>query len=469
MMPTLPSFSSAASVLAVAQPYLIGCAATLLVVLFVVAGVRVTKPRRSKAKAPGQVENRLTFLVAVIAAGVAAQGMWRFFRDVLDFAPQWRIVAFAVLELVTFTCALRARRNIREAEKPEDAKAGIDGVAVWVVTALSGTFSAMDAESIPEMLFRLVMPLLAAWLWERGMSIERQRIRKKHNNEPKINLRVTPERVLVWLRIAEPSGRTASEVDAHRRLTKVAKAAARVRALRSAWDVKGVRLHSAQRRLDRAMRSAVAHAGLAADSERQRALIAQLGSMYNAGSLAELTPDAPWSDLTQPPTRTVFESLGVSFVPVQYPPRQVPAEPGREMTDGSQTRSADQSPSGSGSGSSSGSDDQARDQSDTRSENPKPDQSDDQVPDQVPTKPQTRKTQTGPRTAKTGPKKSARAKAKPKALDRIDEARAVDKAYLDEHGRHIPAEKLARALGIAKPAALQLVKQIRGGHIDIAK
>lgn len=288
----LPSLTSAASLLADAQPYLIGCAATLIVVLFAVTVIRITKPRRSNtAKQPGRLENRLTFLVAIVAAGVAAQGMWRFFRDVLDFPPEIRIVAFAVLELVTFTCALRARRNIREAKTPDQARAGIDGIAVWVVTALSGAFSAMDAESLAEALFRLLMPLLAAWLWERGMSIERQRVRGGST----IHWRVTPERLLVALRLAEPSGRTASEIDTHRRLTKVAKASARVRSVRgSALDVKGVRLSFAQRRLDRAMRAAVAHAGLAQDSDKQRALIAQLGSMYNARALADLTPDAPW-------------------------------------------------------------------------------------------------------------------------------------------------------------------------------
>lgn len=49
------------------------------------------------------------------------------------------------------------------------------------------------------------------------------------------------------------------------------------------------------------------------------------------------------------------------------------------------------------------------------------------------------------------------------------QARVADKAYLAEHGRHIPAEKLARALSIGKPAALELVKQVRGGHLEIAK
>lgn len=91
------------------------------------------------------------------------------------------------------------------------------------------------------------------------------------------------------------------------------------------------------------------------------------------------------------------------------------------------------------------------------SETHEPDRSAPETTDPVPVKP---KTQTGPK-KQTGPKTDP--------LDRIDEARAVDKAYLAEHGRHIPAEKLRQALSIGKRPALELVKQIRGGHIDIAK
>lgn len=63
----------------------------------------------------------------------------------------------------------------------------------------------------------------------------------------------------------------------------------------------------------------------------------------------------------------------------------------------------------------------------------------------------------------------SRTRSKKRVPDRLAEAKAADKAYLAEHGRHIPAEKLAKALSIGKPAALDLVKQVRGGHIDIAK
>ncbi|TYK45120.1 hypothetical protein [Actinomadura decatromicini] len=276
------------------------------------------RPERTGEKMT--LENKLTFLVAIIIAGVCAQGMGRFFLDKLGFPLTLVIVVGGVLELTAFTCALRARRNVRESA---DHRAGVDGVAVWVVTALSGAFSAMDADGPEVAVFRLIMPLLAAWLWERGMSIERRKARGGSN----IHLRLTPERVLVWLRIAEPSGRTASEVDAHRRLTRVAKAAAKVRALRRD-GARDWRIEVAQHRLDRAVRSAVAHAGLAADPARQQALIAQLGSMFNADALADLSPAAPWEGFTSLVQRTGFTVQGHQFTPVRFtaPTRVVHAE-----------------------------------------------------------------------------------------------------------------------------------------------
>lgn len=293
-------------------PYLVSGGIVLALCLSFMAW-QTWRPRRNEGKESKEkmsLENKLTFLVAVIIAAVCAQGMGKFFLDKLAFPLTLVVVVGGVLELTAFTCALRARRNILD---PKVGKAGVDGIAVWVVTALSGMFSAMDAGANEVGLFRLVMPLLAAWLWERGMSIERRRVRGGST----IHWRVTPERVLVWLRIAEPSGRTASEVDAHRRLTRVAKAAAKVRALRrdEAWDW---RIEFAQRRLDRAMRSAVAHAGLAADPARQQTLIAQLGSMYNADALADLTPDAPWAGFMNLVQRTGFTVQGRQFTPVRF-------------------------------------------------------------------------------------------------------------------------------------------------------
>src|SRR5688500_5813216 len=153
--------------------------------------------------APRPIEDILTIVAASIATGVSAQGMWRFSGDVLGFDGPLRLLLFAFIEVAVITSAVRARRNMRE-----NFSAGIDGVAVWALTCLTAVLSSMDARSVAEAVFRLAAPLVAAWLWERGMAIERHRI----SGRSRIHWRLTPERMLVRIGLAEVSDRTASEV-----------------------------------------------------------------------------------------------------------------------------------------------------------------------------------------------------------------------------------------------------------------
>jgi hypothetical protein len=229
-------------------------------------------------------EDILTIIAASIATGVSAQGMWRFSGDVLGFDGPLRLLLFAFIEVAVITSAVRARRNMRE-----NYSAGIDGVAVWALTSLSAVLSSMDARSPAEALFRLAAPLVAAWLWERGMAIERHRI----TGRSRIHWRLTPERMLVRMGLAEVSDRTASEVDAHRRLTRVALAAKRARALRASGASER-KMRGALAKLDKAMDRAVEHTGLANDPARQEALLSQIGALYNTSALINLTPAVPW-------------------------------------------------------------------------------------------------------------------------------------------------------------------------------
>ncbi|MDX3111678.1 hypothetical protein [Nonomuraea angiospora] len=217
------------------------------------------------------IEDVLTIVAASIATGVSAQGMWRFSGDVLGLDGPLRLLLFAFIEVAIITSAVRARRNMRE-----NFSAGIDGIAVWALTCLTAVLSSMDARSLPEAVFRLAAPLVAAWLWERGMAIERHRIR----GTGRINWRLTPERLLVRVGLAEVSDRTASEVDAHRRLTRVALAAKRAKALRENGASER-KMRAALAKLDKAMDQAVEHTGLAVDQGRQEALLAQIAALYN--------------------------------------------------------------------------------------------------------------------------------------------------------------------------------------------
>ncbi|MFC7721562.1 hypothetical protein [Nonomuraea recticatena] len=202
---------------------LLALIALALAFLILRVALRVCTRFYLQVVAPRPIEDILTIVAASIATGVSAQGMWRFSGDVLGLDGPLRLLLFAFIEVAIVTSAVRARRNMRE-----NFSAGIDGIAVWALTCLTAVLSSMDARSLAEAIFRLAAPLVAAWLWERGMAIERHRIR----GTGRINWRFTPERVLVRMGLAEVSDRTASEVDAHRRLTRVALAAKKARSLR---------------------------------------------------------------------------------------------------------------------------------------------------------------------------------------------------------------------------------------------
>ncbi|MER6827952.1 hypothetical protein ABT352_18380 [Streptosporangium sp. NPDC000563] len=272
------------------QPILTVIIGVFALVLLVVAYFALRAVQRIAVRffhshvAPRPVEDILTIVAASIATGVSAQGMWRFSGDVLGFDGPLRLLLFAFIEVAVITSAVRARRNMRE-----NFSAGIDGIAVWALTGLTAVLSSMDARSTAEAIFRLAAPLVAAWLWERGMAIERHRI----SGRSRINWRLTPERALVRIGLAEVSDRTASEVDAHRRLTRVALAAKRARALRES-GASDRKMRSALTKLDRAMDRAVEHTGLAVDSVRQEALLSQIGALYNTSALIDLTPPVPW-------------------------------------------------------------------------------------------------------------------------------------------------------------------------------
>ncbi|TMR98649.1 hypothetical protein [Nonomuraea basaltis] len=293
--------------LATAVIALLGLAGLALAFLVIRIAWRAVSWLFARYVAQRPIEDVLTVVAASIATGVSAQGMWRFSGDVLGLDGPLRLLLFAFIEVAIITSAVRARRNMRE-----NFSAGIDGIAVWALTCLTAVLSSMDARSLPEAVFRLAAPLVAAWLWERGMAIERHRIR----GTGRINWRLTPERLMVRLGIAEVSDRTASEVDAHRRLTRVALAAKRAKALREGGASER-KTRAALAKLDKAMDQAVEHTGLAVDPARQEALLAQIAALYNTSALIDADPRVPWepqADHHPVPARPALPSALVELV-----------------------------------------------------------------------------------------------------------------------------------------------------------
>jgi hypothetical protein len=254
------------------------------VLLLTLAVLAVRRACRAFGRLRARVgdENLLTRVTAAIATGVAAQGMWAFF-DTLHIPVWLRVLFFAFLELMVVASAIRARSSMRDGHGT-----GVDGVAMWVLTCLSATLSATHAGSVGEVLFRLAAPLVAAWGWERSMALERRR----RTGRKGINWRLTPERVFIRLGLADPSDRSASEVDTVRRLLRLAIAAKRART--AGWPRRWWTL----RRLDRAMEGAVEYGGLGTDPDSRDMLMSTLGALVNASDLLQLRPPAPWDDQT---------------------------------------------------------------------------------------------------------------------------------------------------------------------------
>ena len=259
--------------------------ATLAAVLLCLYAARLTLRGIRRLTAGRRAEDVLTVVAASIATLVQTTGMWKFFGNVLDVPPILRVALFSFIEVAVLASALRARRNV--IESPTHT-AGIDGKAVWGLTATSAVLSTLDAGSFAEVVFRLVVASVAAWLWERSMSAERQR-----RTGRSIHWRITPERILVRLGFAEPSDRTAGDVDTHRRLTRVAVRSMNLRTLDAAgaW---AWRITRAERRLRAATRAAVEHAGLGTDPAAQAALMSIIAALYASTDLAYISPAAPW-------------------------------------------------------------------------------------------------------------------------------------------------------------------------------
>lgn len=235
-------------------------------------------------------EDIATVVGAIVATGTSATGMWTFFATyVPTMPPSGRVFFFTFLEIFTIAEGLRARRNMRDFKA-----AGVDLVAMWAGAGVSAFLSCLAATTIAEALFRLVPPLAAAWLWERTLVTERRRSRERGPRQ--IQWRISPERILVRLNLAEPTGRTLGDVAAQRRITQVALAAERAASL-DAGGASAGRRGRADRRLRARVVGAVEHAGLATDDERQRQLLSQLAAMRGYRSLATVALASPWEIL----------------------------------------------------------------------------------------------------------------------------------------------------------------------------
>ncbi|MDT0310517.1 hypothetical protein RM780_26745 [Streptomyces sp. DSM 44917] len=141
--------------------------------------------RRARARA-----DAVTYAVAGVATASSLVGMWPVTHAAVLAAriPGPLVTPVAVLTLglqegTVVACAIRARANVLER-----GETGVDGVALWVAVSLSSFVSAAEAafaapatasrgEQAVTVLVRLAAPVVAGWLWERGLAPGRRAVR----------------------------------------------------------------------------------------------------------------------------------------------------------------------------------------------------------------------------------------------------------------------------------------------------
>lgn len=261
---------------------------------------RTTEPTTASTGGVGQsrwVETGLTLAAAGIATAVAVSGMWRVFGDVLGFTGPGRIALAGFLEIALMVSAIRARRALRET-----GSVGVDGAAVWAMALLSAVLATADADGLAKAV-RFAAPLVAAWLWERGMAAER---RAATGPRARIAWRWTRAHLAVRLGLADPAARAVDDIDRARRLARLTKARIRLAVLETSQlprllailTGQPLRIAYATWRLQRHALAAVEHLHLGLDptiTGTIRTTVAAVTGLRDATAPAALAASSPWA------------------------------------------------------------------------------------------------------------------------------------------------------------------------------
>ncbi|ONK13287.1 hypothetical protein [Streptomyces sp. MP131-18] len=162
-----------------------------------------------------------TYAAAVIASGLSLVGMWPVvgvavaesgLPQVLHTPAAVALLGF--LEAAVLASGRRARANVRVT-----GSTGVDGAALWIIVAFSAVVATTQAQSLTGALVKAGAPVVAAWMWERGLAPERRAYR---GEKPAVHWRLGLRRVAVALRLADPEEADLAVLARARRLGQVA-------------------------------------------------------------------------------------------------------------------------------------------------------------------------------------------------------------------------------------------------------
>ncbi|MFI1225970.1 MULTISPECIES: hypothetical protein [unclassified Streptomyces] len=194
-------------------------------------GNREKRERDLRVRRARRVADIGTYAFASIATFAALLGMWPIAQNSVKLAgvpTDWvnlgALIAVGMVEGTIIISGIRARANILAGEP-----SGADGIAMWVAVTVSAILASIEVavadhnglsagEVFVAVLARLAAPVIAGFLWERGLAPER-----RATGVEKVHSLITLRRLLVRLGLAAPHTADLGALDRDFRLAKVAR------------------------------------------------------------------------------------------------------------------------------------------------------------------------------------------------------------------------------------------------------
>lgn len=246
-----------------------------------------TRNRRARIEEAGgkanltSTDKAITRITGILATAMVATGAWKVFGDVLELHPAVRLVLFFFAEAQIITAWRRVRRHIHR-----HAALGPGIRTVYGIAFGSATIAALDADHLVEVAIRFFAAGVAAYMIAEELAEELDiYLTANPGRKPtgarrgRIKWAVTPERILVWLRLADPNERTVEDVDRRRRIARFARTAYRLHLLTENKAAKW-RIALARRSLRRQAEAANEHLNLAGDPQALADIQTQIALLF---------------------------------------------------------------------------------------------------------------------------------------------------------------------------------------------
>lgn len=290
----------------------------------------------------------VTRITGILATAVVATGAWKVFGDVLHLHPAIRLVLFFFAEAQIVAAWRRVRRHIHR-----HAALGPGIRTIYGIAFGSALVAAFDADNLVEVLLRFFAAGVAAYMIAEELAEELDIYLTAHPDlrpgsisarvRGRIKWALNPERILVWLRLAEPTERTVEEVERQRRVARFARTAYRLQLLKEN-DAAKWRIGWARWSLRRQTESGNEHLNLATDDRALGDVRSHLALLYGAeagtsrAAVSDLNPLAPRTRLaiTAKPHRAEQGTVDGSQAAITDDPPGFAANPGAGSLNGAQ-------------------------------------------------------------------------------------------------------------------------------------